>query len=113
MMEKQQCSKDKQSVPALDLQHDIPFPDEIEHLAMINAKLDDALQKADESVTRLDKEYRDAKQYMVEYRGEIDPREMFQNELLLKQTEDVYKRQLHNHTQTDGHIIPPLWKSFA
>lgn len=87
MMEKQQCSKDKQSVPALDLQHDIPFPDEIEHLAMINAKLDDALQKADESVTRLDKEYRDAKQYMVEYRGEIDPREMFQNELLLKQTD--------------------------
>lgn len=34
---------------------------------------------------RIDKEYMDAKRYMVDYRGEIAPHEMFQNELALIQ----------------------------
>lgn len=61
------------------------FPDEIAHLEMINNKLNEALQEASNSVEKLDKEYLDAKRYMAEYRGEIDPHEMFQNELSLKQ----------------------------
>lgn len=65
----------------------IPFPEEAEHLAGIKEKLEEALKKAQENVKKLDKEYRDAKRYMAEYRGEIDPHEMFQNELLLKQTD--------------------------
>ncbi len=63
----------------------IPFPDEIAHLKIINDKLDAALHQANANVDRVDKEYMDAKRYMADYRGEIDPHEMFQNELALKQ----------------------------
>ncbi|MEG0376996.1 MAG: AAA family ATPase [Eubacterium sp.] len=65
----------------------IPFPDEIAHLKMINTRLDTALAQADARVDRLDKDYMTAKRYMVDYRGEIDPHEMFQNELALNQTD--------------------------
>ena len=65
----------------------IPFPEEITHLARINAILEKALDKAENSVGQLEREYRDAKRYMADNRGEIDPDEMFQNELLLKQTD--------------------------
>lgn len=61
------------------------FPDEIVHLLDINNKLDDALKKAENLVGKLDKDYMDAKMYMVKNRGEIDPHEMFQNEQALKQ----------------------------
>lgn len=64
---------------------DLTFPDEIVYLAKINEKLDEALQKADAGVERKDREYMETKRYMVQYRGEIDPHEMFQNELALKQ----------------------------
>ncbi|MDD3364065.1 MAG: 3'-5' exonuclease [Syntrophomonas sp.] len=60
------------------------FPDEIAHLDDIKGKLDDAIKQANDSVEQLDKEYTDAKRYMVQYRGEIDPHEMFQNELALR-----------------------------
>ena len=65
----------------------IPFPDEIVHLEQVNAKLLKALQQAEESVRKADREYTDTKKYMADHRGEIDPHEMFQNELLLKQTD--------------------------
>lgn len=67
--------------------NNIPFPDEISHLERVNAILEEALQKSEESVGRLEQEYREAKRYMADNRGEIDPHEMFQNELLLKQTD--------------------------
>ncbi|MDD4843959.1 MAG: ATP-binding domain-containing protein [Anaerotignum sp.] len=63
----------------------IPFPDEVAHLAMMNEKLDAAVQAANDNVKKIDKEYADVKRYMADYRGEIDPHEMFQNELALKQ----------------------------
>lgn len=69
--------------------HTIPFPDEAAHLSEISRKLEAALRDADAHVDRIDKEYRDTKRYMVEYRGEIDPHEMFQTELLLKQTDQT------------------------
>ncbi len=61
----------------------IPFPDELLYLDQINHKLDEALQYADQDVDRLNQEYLEFKRYMVENRGEIDPHEMFQNELAL------------------------------
>ena len=61
------------------------FPDEISHLEKINCDLDNALADAEANVERIDKDYMDMKRYMVEHRGEIDPHEMFQNELGLKQ----------------------------
>lgn len=73
----------RQTVPALP--SSIPFSDEIEYLAMIKEKLDAAVEGANENVKKIDKEYMDAKRYMADYRGEIDPHEMFQNELALKQ----------------------------
>ena len=61
------------------------FPDEIAHLDDIMDKLGDAIQQANDSVQRTDKEYMTVKRYMVQNRGEIAPDEMFQNELALKQ----------------------------
>lgn len=79
--------------------NNIPFPDEITHLKEINRRLEQALSEAQADVERIDREYRDAKRYMADYRGEIDPHEMFQNELLLRQTDrtgafavDLYNR---------------------
>lgn len=63
------------------------FPDEIAHLSEVGRKLENALRMAEKEVDQIGREYMDAKRYMVEYRGEIDPHEMFQNELLLKQTD--------------------------
>lgn len=61
------------------------FPDEIEHFKIINTKLDAALAAAVKKAKLADKEYLDSKKYMSDYRGELDPHEMFQNELALKQ----------------------------
>ena len=67
----------------------IPFPDEITHLDGINQKLEHALNDAKANVERMDQEYMDTKRYMVEYRGEIDPHEMFQNEMGLRQVDNL------------------------
>ncbi len=64
---------------------EIPFPDEVKHLEELNLKLNISLANANASVEHMDKEYMNTKRYMVENRGEIDPHEMFQNELQLKQ----------------------------
>ena len=63
----------------------IQFPDEITHLEKINRDLDDALAGAEADIGRLDKEYMDMKRYMAGRRAELDPHEMFQNELGLRQ----------------------------
>lgn len=63
---------------------DIPFEDEIAYLKEINQMLDHALADAEANVERIDREYMDMKRYMVQNRGEIDPHEMFQNELGLR-----------------------------
>ncbi len=60
------------------------FPDEITHLDDIKGKLDNAVKQAHDSVGHIDQEYMDVKRYMVQHRGEIDPHEMFQNEMALK-----------------------------
>lgn len=82
MNEQQKPSKDKEIA-----KDPVPFPDEVIHLEETMQKLDTALKRAEEDVSRIDTEYRDSKRYMAEYRGEIDPHEMFQNELLLRQTD--------------------------
>lgn len=64
---------------------DSSFPDEIAYLAQISHMLDCALADAEADVGRIDREYMDMKRYMAQYRGELDPHEMFQNELGLRQ----------------------------
>ncbi|MCO1603779.1 HelD family protein [Desulfosporosinus nitroreducens] len=92
MNKAQQISGRTQTAPAQinektkrDAEAPPAFPDEIAHLADISAKIEDALQQAIDSVEGYDKEYRDSKRYMVQHKGEIDPHEMFQNELALRQ----------------------------
>lgn len=87
MTKEHQTGRQKLQLPATienyNSQIAVPFPDEEEHLDEISAKLEDALREADTSVDRLDKDYMDLKLYMVQNRGDIDPHEMFQNELAL------------------------------
>lgn len=78
-------SNSKNNMSEQEIELKASFPDEISYLIDINNKLDNALEKAENSVDKLDKDYMDAKLYMVKNRGEIDPHEMFQNELALKQ----------------------------
>jgi DNA helicase-2/ATP-dependent DNA helicase PcrA len=65
------------------------FPEEIAHLEEIKIKLNDALRRYDETVKRYDQEYVNSKRYLANYRHEIDPKEIFQNEMALKQVESV------------------------
>lgn len=67
------------------MEGNVPFPDEVRHLSEINEKLNSALNDASDNVVQIDREYMDMKRYMAQNRGEIDPHEMFQNELSLKQ----------------------------
>lgn len=64
------------------------FPDEITQLDDIKHKLHNAIKQANDSVDRTDKDYMAIKRYMGQHRGEIDPHEMFQNELTLKQIDN-------------------------
>lgn len=59
--------------------------EEAEHLARTQVMLAEALTRAQQSLDQIDQDYMDAKRYMAQYRGEIDPHEMFQNELALQQ----------------------------
>ena len=47
----------------------IPFPDELVHLEQVSARLSKALQRAEASVSRADREYTDTKKYMADHRG--------------------------------------------
>ncbi len=76
-----------ETVPAVSCP--IPFPDEVAHLADINKKLDSAVRAASDHVEKIDTDYMETKRYMADYRGEIDPHEMFQNELALKQIDHI------------------------
>lgn len=60
-----------------------PYPEELAHLAGTHRALAAALAEAEAAVARLEADYMEAKLYMVQNRGEIDPHEMFQNELAL------------------------------
>lgn len=88
MSNKQKINRSTQSTPALNANNSIPFPDEILYFKEINKKLDDSLEEANANVERIDGEYMDLKRYMVENRGDIDPHEMFQNELALNRIDN-------------------------
>ena len=64
---------------------DCDFHDEVEHLKYIWDKIEFMEKEAQDSVDKTNKNYKDTKDYMVKYRGEIDPNEMFQNHLILSQ----------------------------
>lgn len=65
------------------------FPDEIAHLEYIREKLEEAVRQADDAVEKYDQEYMDTKRYIVEHGGELDPRELFQNELALNRIDNL------------------------
>ena len=88
MSDKQKINWSTQSTTPQNKDNSIPFPDEILHLEEINEKLDDSLKEANANVERINGEYIDFKRYMVENRGEIDPHEMFQNELALNRIDN-------------------------
>ncbi len=75
---------DKERAGRQEQEPGIPFPDEVAHLAQISRRLEDALVQAHQNVDQADKEYMDTKRYMVQHRGDIDPHEMFQNEMALR-----------------------------
>ncbi len=74
---------------ARDARAYLNFPEETAHLGEIRVKLNKALKRYDETVRRYDQEYMDSKRYLANYRHEIDPKEIFQNELAMKQIESV------------------------
>lgn len=65
----------------------LKFPDEITHLEEIREKLIDTLKTHADTVDRYNMEYMNSKRYLAEYRNEIDPKEIFQNELAMNQIE--------------------------
>lgn len=65
----------------------VSFPDETHHLETVKIKLNMALKNSDESIQGYEAEYRESKRYLAHYRHEIDPKEIFSNELSIKQIE--------------------------
>jgi DNA helicase-2/ATP-dependent DNA helicase PcrA len=63
------------------------FPDEYKKLEEIKVKLDNALEGYNKAIEGYDRGYKDSKLYLADYRHEIDPKEIFQNELAMKQIE--------------------------
>lgn len=67
---------------------DIPFPEELTRLQEISGKLATAVTQAEETVHKMDAEYMETKLYMAEYRGDVDPRELFQAEMALREIDN-------------------------
>lgn len=63
------------------------FAEEEEHLGATLEKLAQAIDHASELFEQTNDAYRSTKFYMSENRGEIDPQEMYQNELYLKEVD--------------------------
>ncbi|MDF3001943.1 MAG: hypothetical protein K0Q48_2062, partial [Bacillota bacterium] len=61
------------------------YSEEYENLDKVIEKLNLAWKRYQQSVLRYDREYVELKRYIAEYRSEIDPKEIFQNELALQQ----------------------------
>lgn len=83
MSTEQTAKGSSQTASNHDSNNEIPFPDERLHLEQIHLMLENALAQADDDIRRLDGEYVSFQRYMMENRAEIDPHEMFQNELAL------------------------------
>lgn len=60
-------------------------PEELAHLSRILRIVNEELEEAQRSVDQMDEEYREAQLYMASMRGEGDAKEMFQNEMALRQ----------------------------
>ena len=63
-------------------------PEELAHLADILKMVNTELEEAQLSVERMDEEYREAQEYIASTHGEGDPKEMFQTQMLMGQTDD-------------------------
>lgn len=60
------------------------FPEEVSHLQDLNGKIVLELEEAQRSVDQMDEEQREFQKYMAENRGEMDGKEMFQNERIMR-----------------------------
>lgn len=72
-------------VPAGNSEKTAAYPEEYKNLQQVIEKLNLAWKRYQASVLRYDREYMELKRYIAEYRSEIDPKEIFQNELALQQ----------------------------
>lgn len=66
---------------------EIPFPEELVHLDEIELMLKNALEESEREAQRHGDEYKESIRYMAEYRNEIDPKEIFQAERMLRDIE--------------------------
>jgi DNA helicase-2/ATP-dependent DNA helicase PcrA len=85
------------------------FPEEITHLKEIKAKLSAALKCYDETVQHYDQEYMNSKRYLADFRHEIDPKEIFQNELAMKQIENVGIHAVQRRDRTAKLVDSPYF----
>ncbi|MFV0361952.1 MAG: HelD family protein [Suipraeoptans sp.] len=67
----------------------VDFPEEIEHLAIVENKLRNALVSLEEDVRSREKEYMKAKKYLADNWNEIDTMERFSNEKSLSEIENA------------------------
>ena len=67
----------------------VSFPDETHYLEKVKVKLKNALMYSNESIQGYEADYRESKRYLAHYRHEIDPKEIFSNELSIKQIETL------------------------
>lgn len=65
----------------------IPFPEELTHLDEILVQLKEDLAQSEKDAKLHEEEYMESKRYMVQYRNEIDPKEIFQAERTLRDIE--------------------------
>lgn len=65
-------------------QQEIPS-EELAHLSQILRMVNQELEEAERSVEQMDEEYREVQMYMADTRGEGDAKEMFQNQMALRQ----------------------------
>lgn len=78
------------------------YPEEYQNLDKVLEKLNLAWKQYQESVLRYDSEYMELKRYLAEYRSEIDPKEVFQNELALQQIDraGTFAVKMRNKVET-------------
>lgn len=80
-----QTQEAKGNPQSTDVNQDLIYREELAHLGEISEKLEVSLIEAEQTLAQMEEEYTEARFYMSENRSEIDPHEMFQAEMALRQ----------------------------
>ncbi len=83
----QVVTRNNLQVPHETIEIDSKFTEEAQYLEKIKWKLNNALKNYEDTVKQYDQDYKNSKHYLVNHFHEIDPTEIFQNELAMKQIE--------------------------